>query len=108
MARLWYFFKVGGLWNWALLLLFLIAVPLTIGLGVVAIRRARFPAWTLLLAPFVFEMLAWLGHALDTLKIRRILEEGSPYDPSQKARILAEGTSETMSVLAFASVYSSF
>lgn len=107
MASFWRFFKEGGIWNWPLLLLFLIALPLTVGLGVVAIRRKGFPAWTLLLAPLLFEMIAWFGHAMDTMKIRNVLEGGS-IDASQKARILAEGTSETMSVLVFAAVYASF
>jgi hypothetical protein len=107
MASFWRLFKEGGIWNWPLLLLFSIALPLTVGLGVVAIRKKGFPAWTLLIAPLVFEMMAWFGHATDTMKIRRALEGGG-IDAAQKARILAEGTSETMSVLVFASVYASF
>jgi hypothetical protein len=95
-------FRNGGIWSWVLLLVFLVGGLATLIVGIVIARRPRAPLWLLWVPSFVTGSIAWLGYALSMRRLEAVLEA---VDRDVKARILSEGTSESLSVLLFGSAY---
>jgi hypothetical protein len=105
--HLWQHFREGGWGMWLITLLLMFLALLSAVLGALMIRGKRVPGaviFTLAFSPFAAAMigtLTSLRHILDAIS-------GASIDPSQRARILAEGLSETSNLYVYGGVGASF
>lgn len=97
MAGAWRLFKEGGWAMWLLLLLDLGAPAIAAGLGAFVLRGRRVPAGLLFVAAGLPLALALLGASMYQRMVMGAIS-GESVDPEMKARILAEGIAEGMSL----------
>ncbi len=105
--HIWAHFREGGWGMWLITLLLMLLALLSAVLGALMIRGKRVPGaviFTLAFSPFAAAMIGTLA----SLHVILGAISGASIDPSQKARILAEGLSETSNLYVYGGLGASF
>lgn len=106
-ASVWAHFRDGGWGMWLITLVQMFLVGISAALGAMMIRGMRIPGaalFTLALGPFAAAMLGTLA----SFRIIMGAISGASVDPSQKARILAQGLSELSNLYVYGGLGAAF